>query len=152
MKLREILEQREYETLSPFAMKVAESKGRDREEEKCDLRTEYQRDADRIIGLLEKHDIKDTKLVINKLRPKMVKNGSMLSIEDMLDILAIDLLGVVPDDENIIIAANKGEYVASMDKSQAGQAYRNIAKRLGGEEVELVKMERGFFAKLFSRR
>ena len=110
------------------------------------------RDADRIIGLLEKHDIKEIKLVINKLRPKMVKSGSMLSIEDMLDILAIDLLGVVPDDENIIVAANKGEYVASMDKSQAGQAYRNIARRLGGEEIELVKMERGFFAKLFSKR
>lgn len=110
------------------------------------------RDADRIIGLLEKNDIKDIKLVINKLRPKMVKNGSMLSIEDILDILAIDLLGVVPDDEEIIIAANKGEYVSSYEKSMAGKAYRNVARRLGGENVELLKMEQGFFGKLFSRR
>ena len=110
------------------------------------------RDADRIIGLLEKHDIKDIKLVINKLRPKMVKNGSMLSIEDILDILAIDLLGVVPDDEEIIVAANKGEYVSACEKSQAGQAYRNVARRLGGEDVELMKMEQGFFKKLFSKR
>ncbi len=107
------------------------------------------RDADRIIGLLEKHDIKDNRLVINKLRPKMVRSGSMLSIEDMLDILAVDLLGVVPDDEEIIVAANRGEYVASVNKSLAGQAYRNIAKRLGGEAVELMKLEKGFFAKLF---
>ena len=110
------------------------------------------RDADRIIGLLEKHDIKDITLVINKLRPKMVKNGSMLSIDDMLDILAVNLLGVVPDDEEIIVAANKGEYVASVNKSLAGQAYRNIAKRLGGEEVQLMKLEKGFFAKLFGGR
>ncbi len=110
------------------------------------------RDADRIIGLLEKHDIKDIKLVINKLRPKMVKNGSMLSIEDILDILAIDLLGVVPDDEEIIVAANKGEYVSSNEKAPAGQAYRNVARRLNGENVELMKMEQGFFKKLFSRR
>lgn len=110
------------------------------------------RDADRIIGLLEKHDIKDIRLVINKLRPKMVKNGSMLSIEDMLDILATDLLGVVPDDEEIIVAANKGDYVSSYTKSIAGQAYRNIAKRLGGENVELMKLEKSLFAKLFKGR
>ena len=110
------------------------------------------RDADRIVGLLEKGDITQIRLVINKLRPKMVKSGSMLSIEDMLDILAIDLLGVVPDDEEIIVAANKGDYVASVNKSQAGQAYRNIARRLEGESVELMKLEKGFFAKLFGRR
>ncbi len=107
------------------------------------------RDADRIIGLLEKNDIKDIKLIINKLRPKMVKNGSMLSIEDMLDILAIDLLGVVPDDEQIIVGANKGEYVSAYEKSMAGQAYRNVARRMCGENVELMKMEKNFFQKLF---
>ncbi len=110
------------------------------------------RDADRIIGLLEKHNVENIKLVINKLRPKMVKNGSMLGIEDMLDILAIDLLGVVPDDEEIIVAANKGDYVSSVEKSMAGQAYRNIARRLGGEEVELMKMEQSFWKRLFSGR
>ncbi len=110
------------------------------------------RDADRIIGLLEKHEIKNIKLVINKLRPKMVENGSMLGIEDMLEILAIDLLGVVPDDEDIIVAANKGEYVSMHAQSLAGQAYRNIASRLNGQEVELVNMKQGFFAKLFSKK
>ena len=110
------------------------------------------RDADRIIGLLEKHDIKDIRLVINKLRPKMVESGNMLGIDDMLEILAIDLLGVVPDDEEIIIAANKGEYVSSSNKSLAGQAYRNIAMRLDGAEVELVKFKKPFLASLFKRK
>lgn len=110
------------------------------------------RDADRIIGLLEKHEIKDIKLVINKLRPKMVENKSMLGIEDMLDILAIDLLGVVVDDEEIIVAANKGEYASANSTSRAGQAYRNIAARLNGEEVELMNLKENFFTKLFSKR
>lgn len=110
------------------------------------------RDADRIIGLLEKHEIKNIKLVINKLRPKMVEKGSMLGIEDMLEILAIDLLGVVPDDEDIIIAANKGEYVSMFPSSSSGQAYRNIASRLNGQDVELMNLKTGFFAKLFSKK
>ena len=110
------------------------------------------RDADRIIGLLEKHDIKDIRLVINKVRYKLVENGSMLSTEDMLDILAIDLLGVVPDDEDIIIAANKGEFVSAIPKSKAGQAYRNIATRLNGEKVELLNLKQTFFERLFKKR
>ena len=110
------------------------------------------RDADRIIGLLEKHEIKDIRLVVNKVRPKMVENGSMLGIEDMLDILAIDLLGVIPDDEDIIIAANKGEFVAADTRSRAGQAYRNIASRLNGNKVELMSMKQSFLRKLFGKR
>lgn len=110
------------------------------------------RDADRIIGLLEKHDIKEIKLVINKLRPKMVESGSMLGIEDMLDILAIDLIGVVPDDEDIIVAANKGEYVCAMNNSRSGQAYRNIAARLNGENVDLMKLKQSFFERLFQKK
>lgn len=110
------------------------------------------RDADRIIGLLEKHDIKDIRLVINKARPKMMENGNMLGIEDMLDILSIDLLGVVPDDEDIIIAANKGEYVSSTVKSLSGQAYRNIASRLNGQNVELLNLKKSFWQKLFKNK
>ena len=110
------------------------------------------RDADRIIGLLEKHDIKDIRLVINKARPKMMENGNMLGIEDRLDILSIDLLGVVPDDEDIIIAANKGEYVSSLVKSLSGQAYRNIALRLNGENVELLNLKQSFWQKLFKNK
>ncbi len=110
------------------------------------------RDADRIIGLLEKHDINDIKLVINKLRPKMVEKGNMLGIEDMLDILAIDLLGVVPDDEDIIIAANRGEFVCANEKALSGKAYRNIASRLMGNEVELLNFKKSFFERIFKKR
>ncbi|GFP26503.1 septum site-determining protein MinD, partial [Candidatus Hakubella thermalkaliphila] len=67
------------------------------------------RDADRIIGLLEAADLGDPKLIINRLRPDMVKRGDMMDIEDILEILAIDLIGVIPDDEKIIISTNRGE-------------------------------------------
>lgn len=110
------------------------------------------RDADRIIGLLVKHDIHDIRLVVNKLRPKMVEKGNMLGIEDMLDILAIDLLGVVPDDEDIIIAANKGEFVCADAKTVSGQAYRNIASRLVGNKVELMHFKKTFFERIFGKR
>ena len=88
------------------------------------------RDADRIIGLLEANEIRKPLLLINRVRPVMVKKGDMMSIEDIIDILAIDLIGVVPDDENIIISTNRGEPAVTEDKSLAGQAYRNVAKRI----------------------
>jgi len=108
------------------------------------------RDADRIIGLLEAHEIKSPKLIINRVRPDMVKRGDMMSIEDINDILAIDLIGVVPDDENIIIATNRGEPAVPDTKSLAGQAYRNITKRLLGEDVPLMELnsQDGFFTKM----
>lgn len=98
------------------------------------------RDADRIIGLLEKNEIENVKLVVNRIRPKMVESGNMLSLEDMLDILAIDLIGAVPDDECIIIAANNGTPCVTDPKSKAGQAYRNVALRVTGEEVPLLDL------------
>lgn len=108
------------------------------------------RDADRIIGLLEKHEIEDVRLVVNRIRQKMVEKGNMLSIEDMLDILAIDLIGAVPDDESIIVAANTGTPCISDTKSKAGQAYRNIALRVTGEEIPLADLsdQRGIFARI----
>ena len=107
------------------------------------------RDADRIIGLLEAHSIKDPKLVINRIRPQMVKKGDMMTIDDILDILAITLVGVVPDDENIIISTNRGEPAVASDKSKAGQAYRNITNRVLGEKVPIMEMEApGFVDKL----
>lgn len=99
------------------------------------------RDADRIIGLLEASELRDPILVVNRIRIDMVNRGDMMNIEDMIDILAIDLLGVVPDDETIVISTNKGEPVVSDDKSLAGQAYRNIAKRITGEKVPFMNME-----------
>ena len=107
------------------------------------------RDADRIIGLLESNDIHKINLIVNRLRMDMVKRGDMMSIEDVIDILAIDLIGAVPDDEHIVIATNQGEPLAG-DSSLAGTAYMNICKRILGEEVPLMNLETnsGFFAKI----
>ena len=107
------------------------------------------RDADRIIGLLEANDIHRINLIVNRLRMDMVKRGDMMSIEDVIDILAIDLIGAVPDDEHIVIATNQGEPLAG-DSSLAGTAYMNICKRILGEEVPLMNLEsnRGFFARI----
>lgn len=108
------------------------------------------RDADRIIGLLEAKGISDPKLIINRIRYDMVKRGDMMNIDDMIDILAIDLLGIVPDDEAIVISTNKGEPVVIEEKSLAGQAYRNITKRITGEEVPLLDLnvDEGVLTKL----
>lgn len=108
------------------------------------------RDADRIIGLLEASEIRDPLLIINRIRIDMVKRGDMMNIDDMIDILAIDLLGVIPDDETIVISTNKGEPVVTDSNSLAGQAYRNITRRITGENVSFINMEseEGFMSKL----
>jgi len=99
------------------------------------------RDADRIVGLLEAHDVRDPKLLINRLNIDMVKRGDMMGIDDILDILAIDLLGVVPYDDNIIISTNKGEPVVNEDKPRAALAYRNVTRRIIGEQVPIMDLE-----------
>lgn len=98
------------------------------------------RDADRIIGLLEAAELNEPKLIINRLRPKMVRQGDMMSIEDIIDILAIELLGVVPEDEMIVITTNRGEAVVLDERSRSGQAYRNIVRRIKGEAVPLINL------------
>jgi len=98
------------------------------------------RDADRIIGLLESADIRNPKLIINRIRPRMVKQGDMMDMEDIIDILAIDLLGVVQEDEKIIISTNRGEPAVMDLVSPAGEAYRRIARRIKGEEVPLMNL------------
>ncbi|MBQ2698985.1 MAG: septum site-determining protein MinD [Firmicutes bacterium] len=112
------------------------------------------RDADRIIGLLEAADLRNPRLIVNRIRINMVKSGDMMSVEDILEILAIDLLGIVPDDDEIVVSTNKGEPTAMNDNSRPGQAFRNIARRIDGEDVPLMVLEekKGFFsalAKLF---
>lgn len=109
------------------------------------------RDADRVIGLLEARSLHEPKLIINRIRQDMVKKGDMMNIEDMIDILAIELLGVVPDDENIVISTNKGEPVVTDEKALSGKAYRNIVKRILGEKVELLNLDtdEGKFTKIF---
>ena len=97
------------------------------------------RDADRIIGLLEANDLKRSDLIVNRIRMDMVKKGDMMSIDDVVDILSINLIGAVPDDENIVISTNNGEPLAGND-TLAGQAYMNICKRIMGEEVPLLDL------------
>lgn len=108
------------------------------------------RDADRIIGLLEANELRNPKLIVNRVRIDMVKRGDMMTIDDIVDILAIDIIGVVPDDEKIVISTNKGEPAVTDNKSLAGEAYRNISRRIMGEDVPLLSLENdeGFVFKL----
>jgi septum site-determining protein MinD len=92
------------------------------------------RDADRIIGLLEAANLRDIHLIINRLRPDMIARGDMMSVDDVVEILAVDLLGTLLDDEQIVIAANQGEPLSGKN-SQAEEEYKNISRRLLGEEV-----------------
>lgn len=109
------------------------------------------RDADRIIGLLEANELKRTDLIVNRIRIDMVKKGDMMSIEDVVDILSIDLIGVVPDDENIVISTNNGDPLVGND-SLAGQAYMNICKRITGEEVPFLDLNpKGFFGRIVDK-
>ncbi|HEX7022401.1 MAG TPA: septum site-determining protein MinD [Trueperaceae bacterium] len=101
------------------------------------------RDADRIIGLLEARDVREVRLIINRMRPEMVKRGDMLEVNDVLDILGIKLIGIVPEDEKIIVSTNIGSPISLSDngKAGAGSAFRNIARRLQGEEVAYPVLE-----------
>lgn len=98
------------------------------------------RDADRIIGLLEANELNKTELIVNRLRMDMVKRGDMMSVDDVCDILAIPILGVVPDDENIVISTNQGVPLVGSN-CLAGQAYANICRRILGETVEFLNLE-----------
>lgn len=111
------------------------------------------RDADRIIGLLNASGIDDIALVINRIRPDLVKKGDMLAIDDTLDILGIDLIGVVPEDETILRSTNIGEPALHDKKSIAGQAFKNLARRVLGEEVAYINLaDKGLFSKLFNTK
>ena len=107
------------------------------------------RDADRIIGLLQANEINQVDLIVNRLRMDMVKRGDMLTVEDVVGILAINLIGAVPDDEQIIVSTNQGEPLVGSN-SLAGQAYANISKRILGENVPFLNLEakHGVFSKL----
>lgn len=110
------------------------------------------RDADRIIGLLEASEIKNPELVINRLRPEMVKRGEMMDVDDIIDLLSIDLIGVVPEDECIITQTNKGEPAVSNKKAPSGKAYIEIARRILGENIEVTipgRKKDGFFKRIF---
>ena len=100
------------------------------------------RDADRIIGLLEaKEEIESYKLLLNRVRPNLVKSKDMMSVDDVVEILSTDLIGIIPEDTGIITSTNKGEPVVNDDKSLAGRAYQNVARRIMGEDVEFLDLE-----------
>ena len=100
------------------------------------------RDADRIIGLLEsKEDVKKYKLLVNRVRPNMIKSNEMMSVEDVVSILSAELIGVIPEDTGIITSTNKGEPIVNNEKSLAGQAYFNVARRILGEDIPWLDID-----------
>ncbi|MFM7086086.1 MAG: septum site-determining protein MinD [Cyanobium sp.] len=113
------------------------------------------RDADRVIGLLGTMDVSPVQLVLNRVRPKMMMNQEMLAVDEVSDLLALPLLGLVVEDEQVIVSTNRGEPLTLSDSpSPAGRAYRNIARRLCGEEVPLVDPSRerqGLRARLLNK-
>lgn len=111
------------------------------------------RDADRIIGLLEANEVKKTDLIVNRIRMDMVKKGDMMSLDDVVDILSISLIGAVPDDENIVISTNNGEPLVGSD-TLAGKAYMNICKRVMGEDVPYLDLsgKNSFWSRIFKKK
>ncbi len=108
------------------------------------------RDADRIIGLVEAEGKGPAKLIINRINPTMVKKGDMLSTEDVVELLAVPLIGIVPEDEAVLISTNHGQPVVLNKKSKAGLAFMNLAKRLTGEDVPWIELDykEGFLNRL----
>ncbi|MCM1266205.1 MAG: septum site-determining protein MinD [Candidatus Gastranaerophilales bacterium] len=109
------------------------------------------RDADRIIGLLEaKEEIESYKLLLNRVRPKLIEQNDMMSVEDVVEILSCELIGVIPEDTGIITSTNKGEPIVNDEVALAGKAYRNVAHRIMGEDVPLLDLNepKGFIDKL----
>jgi septum site-determining protein MinD len=111
------------------------------------------RDADRVVGLIEAEEKGPGHLIINRVKADMVRRGDMLSTEDVLDILAIPLIGIIPEDESILVSTNRGAPAAMDARSRAGQAFRDIGRRLCGEDVPFAPLDdnRGFFQKLAAR-
>ncbi len=111
------------------------------------------RDADRIIGMVEAAELPEPELIINRFRAKMVEAGDMMNKDDILEILAIPLLGIVPDHEDIIVSANRGRPVVLEEESIVGEAYRRVARRVLGEKdvPEVVFEEEAGVWKTFLR-
>ncbi len=113
------------------------------------------RDADRVVGLLEANGVRKINLIVNRIKPAMVEANDMMSVEDVQEILAVSLLGVIPDDERVIVSTNRGEPLVLADQpSVAGVAFDNIARRLEGEKVDFLDMrvpQENFFSRLRKR-
>ncbi len=111
------------------------------------------RDADRVIGLVEATGLPTPELILNRVRPEMIRHLDMMSTEDILSLLSVPLIGIVPEDDAIIISSNRGVPAAHDSKLKSGQAYRRIAARLDGEEVPFPNLTApdGFLRKLRRR-
>ena len=99
------------------------------------------RDADRIIGIIEAQEKGPAKLVINRMNINMMARGDMLTKEDVNDLLSIDMIGLIPEDENVIISTNKGTPVSFEEKTKAGHAFINLAARIDGEAVPFDEID-----------
>ncbi len=99
------------------------------------------RDADRVIGLIEAEEKGPARLIINRVNPNLTRRGDMLSTEDVLELLAVELIGIVPEDENVVISTNRGQPIALNGKTKAGTAFTNIAKRLEGIQVPFTELD-----------
>ena len=117
------------------------------------------RDADRVIGIIDAKSLKAQQgdevikhIIINRIKPEMVERGDMLSTDDVLKILALPLIGVVPEDEKVISSTNTGQPVVRDDKALSGEAYRRIGRRLIGDDVEFLdlKAKKGIFKRMFA--
>jgi septum site-determining protein MinD len=108
------------------------------------------RDADRIIGLIEAEEKGPARLIINRLNPNLTKRGDMLTADDVLELLAVELIGIVPEDETVVISSNRGQPVAMDGKSRASEAFHNIARRMNGEKVPFINFDQkdNFFGRL----
>jgi septum site-determining protein MinD len=110
------------------------------------------RDADRVIGILEANNKGPGQLILNRLKPEMVRKGEMMSPDDVTDILSVKIIGIVPEDEHVVPSSNSGNPVTLNENSRAGMAFRNIARRLNGEKVPFMDLnESGGFLKKVAR-
>ncbi|HVN69672.1 MAG TPA: septum site-determining protein MinD [Candidatus Binatia bacterium] len=106
------------------------------------------RDADRVVGKIGETG-KPIRLIVNRLRPEMVRSGDMLSVEDVCEVLSIELLGVVPDDEEVIDTTNRGEPIVLNESNRLRAIYDKIARRLEGELVPFTNFDnQTFFGRL----
>jgi septum site-determining protein MinD len=113
------------------------------------------RDADKVIGLLMAKGIPNTKLnlIVNRIRPEMVQRSNMISVDDIIDILSTNIIGVIPEDKNIIISTNRGEpIVKDKSKSLISQSFKDTAKRISGESVPFLDLEANWIKRLFFKR
>ncbi len=112
------------------------------------------RDADRAISVIEDKGIEEIKLVVNRIRPEMIDKGIMMNVDECMDILSIPMLGIVPEDEELVSSALKSTLAIENENSMAGKAYLNIANRICGESIPILDMEKrpSIYKRLFTRR